>query len=92
MARPKASGGSPWQRLSVGARRVVFVNIKVPHCWGEPNNTVPAEGVARYANAMLVDWHAASVDHPDLFWKDGIHPRPEGAHLYADLIAAALGF
>jgi hypothetical protein len=74
-----------------GVRRVVFVNVKVPHRWGEPNNTVLAEGVARYANAVLVDWHAASADQPDLFWKDGIHLRPEGAQLYAALIAAALG-
>lgn len=73
-----------------GVRRVVFVNIKVPHRWEGPNNTVVAEGVARYANAVLVDWHAASVDQPDLFWKDGIHLRPEGAQLYADLIAAGL--
>lgn len=75
-----------------GVRRVMFVNVKVPQRWEGPNNTVLAEGVARYANAVLVDWHAASVDRPDLFWKDGIHLRPEGAQLYADLIAAALGF
>ncbi|MER3459352.1 MAG: hypothetical protein C4309_12610 [Chloroflexota bacterium] len=75
-----------------GTRRVVFVNVKAPHRWEGPNNTVLAEGVARYPNAVLVDWHAASVDQPDLFWKDGIHLRPEGAQLYAALIAAALGF
>jgi hypothetical protein len=50
-----------------------------------------AEGVARYPNAVLVDWHAASIDHPDFFWGDGIHLRPEGAQAYAQLIAASLG-
>ena len=46
-----------------------------------------AEGVTRYSAAVLVDWHAASVDRPDFFWSDGIHLRPEGAQYYAQLIA-----
>ncbi len=69
-------------------RRVVFVNLKVPRDWEGPNNDVLAEGVTRYPNAVLVDWHAASVDRPDFFWDDGIHLRPEGAQFYADLIAS----
>ena len=68
-------------------RRVVFVNLKVPRSWEGSNNTVLAEGVTRYPNAVLVDWHAASVDRPDFFWSDGIHLRPEGAQYYAQLIA-----
>jgi lysophospholipase L1-like esterase len=46
--------------------------------------------VALYPNARLVDWHAASAGHPELFWPDGLHPRPEGATLFASLVAAAL--
>jgi hypothetical protein len=38
---------------------------------------------------MLVDWHAASADRPDLFWRDGYHLRPQGAQVYADLVAAS---
>jgi hypothetical protein len=34
----------------------------------------------------LVDWYAASADHPEYFW-DGIHLTPRGARAYADLIA-----
>jgi lysophospholipase L1-like esterase len=49
-----------------------------------------AERVARYPNVVLVDWHAASADHPELFRPDGIHLRPAGARLYADLVAAAI--
>jgi len=73
-----------------GVRRVVFVNLKVPRDWEGPNNSVLAEGVTRYPNAVLVDWHAASVDRPDFFWDDGIHLRPEGAQYYAELIAASV--
>jgi len=72
-----------------GVRRVVFVSLTVPRDWEGSNNTVLADGVARYPNAALVDWHAASVDRPDFFW-DGIHLRPEGAQYYAQLIAAAV--
>ena len=59
--------------------RVVFVNLKVPRDWQDPNNEVIAAGVRRYPNAVLVDWHSASTDRPELFWEDGMHLRPEGA-------------
>lgn len=72
-----------------GAARVVFVNVKVPRQWEEENNTVIAEG-ERYANAVLVDWHGAVAEQPDLFWKDGTHLRPEGAEFYAELLAEAV--
>ncbi len=72
-------------------RRVIIINLKVPRAWQDPNNAVLAEGVKRFPNAVLVDWYAASVDHPEYFWDDGMHLRPEGARLYAQLIAAQLG-
>jgi lysophospholipase L1-like esterase len=77
-------------QILADARRVVFVNVKVPRPWEGPDNTVLADGVKRYPNAVLVDWHAASSDRPELFWTDGIHLRPEGAQFYASLVAAAI--
>ena len=71
-------------------RRVVFVTVKVPRRWEAPNNNVIAEGVRRYPNAVLADWHTASADHPELFRPDGIHLRPAGASIYADVLAAAV--
>ena len=71
-------------------RRVVLVNTKVPRTWEQPNNQVIAEGVQQYPNAVLVDWYAASVDHPEYFWGDGIHLCPRGTRVYAGLIAASL--
>jgi len=76
--------------LLTDVRRVVFVNLKVPRSWEGSNNTVIAEGVARYPNTVLIDWHALSVDRPDFFWSDGIHLRPEAALYYSQLIAAAV--
>ena len=71
-------------------RKVVFVNVKVPRTWEEPNDDTLAEGVKRYSNTELVDWRAASADHPEYFAEDGYHLQPEGQRVYADLIAAKL--
>jgi hypothetical protein len=74
-----------------GVPRVVFVNVKVPRVWEQPNNEVIAEGVRRYPEqAVLVDWYATTVNQPELFAPDGIHPELEGQRLYARLIAEAI--
>jgi peptidoglycan/LPS O-acetylase OafA/YrhL/lysophospholipase L1-like esterase len=77
-------------QLLSGVQHVIFLNVKVPRRWEGPNNTVITEGVGRYPNTLLVDWRGATIDHPELFWKDGIHLRPKGAQLYAQLIATAV--
>jgi peptidoglycan/LPS O-acetylase OafA/YrhL len=74
-------------QILVDVSKVVFVNVKVPRFWEGPNNNVLLEGVKRYPNSVLVDWHAASSSQLDLFWDDGIHLRPEGALVYAQLVA-----
>ncbi|MFN8567123.1 MAG: hypothetical protein U0Z44_06280 [Kouleothrix sp.] len=77
-------------QLLADTRLVLFVNVKVPRRWEAPNNAVIADGVQRYPNTLMVDWHAASARPAELFWRDGIHLRPRGAELYANLIAGAL--
>jgi lysophospholipase L1-like esterase len=77
------------QALS-GVEKVVFVNVKVPRAWEQPNNEVIAEGVQKYPNAVLVDWYSASVNRPELFYRDGFHLRPGGQKVYADLISSYL--
>ena len=71
-------------------RRVLFINLKEDRAWEEPNNAVIAAGVARHPNARLADWRSLSLEHPEFFWDDGIHLRPEGARAYVELIVAAL--
>ena len=73
-------------------RRVVFVNVKVPRPWEQPNNNILSDGVGRYPNTVLVNWHAASVNRPELFVDDGIHLGYEGQRIYADLIAQSLKY
>lgn len=73
-----------------GVSRVLVVNDKVPRPWEQSNDAVLADGASRYPNAVLVDWYGASINRPELFWEDGFHLRPEGARVYADLVAANL--
>jgi hypothetical protein len=77
-------------RILSGVDRVVFVNVKVPRSWEEPNNEVISEGVERYPNAVLVDWYAASAYHPEYFYSDGYHLRPKAQRVYADLVSSSL--
>ena len=72
-------------------QRVVFVNVKVPRPWEEATNASLAAAPGKYANAVVVDWRGASNAHPEYFWDDLMHLRPEGAAVYARLIAAAVG-
>jgi len=46
--------------------------------------------VARYPNAHLYDWHGVSLEHPELFYSDRTHLRPEGARFYAREIFARI--
>src|SRR5919107_1806777 len=62
-------------RILSGVDKVLFVNVTVPRAWEEPNNEVIAEGVERYPKAVLVDWHSASADRPEIFYSDGYHLR-----------------
>lgn len=72
------------------SRTLMVVNLKVPRPWEGPNNGVLADGAARYENAMLLDWHGLSKDHPEFFWNDGIHLRPDGAAHYTQLLMSHL--
>jgi peptidoglycan/LPS O-acetylase OafA/YrhL len=44
--------------------------------------------VARYPNARLLDWNTVAGTHPEYFYSDQTHLRPEGAVHYAELILA----
>jgi hypothetical protein len=71
-------------------RRVLMVTNKVPRRWQDTNNTAIGDGCRAHGNCVLVDWYSASFDHPEYFYTDGIHLRPEGAQAYANLIASYL--
>jgi hypothetical protein len=73
-----------------GVKRVVVVNLRVPRRWEGQDNDVLRAGVARWPNAVLLDWNTEGNAHPQWFWDDGFHLRPDGAAAYAELIARAI--
>ena len=79
-----------------GVPKVLIVTLTVPPGVKDPvavsNNAVLSDGVQRYSNTVLVDWHAASAEHPEYFTgDDNIHLSLQGAQAYAKLIAVHLG-
>jgi peptidoglycan/LPS O-acetylase OafA/YrhL len=77
-------------QILTGVPRVVVLNDKVPRPWQDPNDTLLAQAAAAYPAVVLIDWRAASTPHPEIFWDDDTHLRPEGARFYASLIASHL--
>ena len=45
---------------------------------------------AGYGNARVLDWKGAAEAHPEFFYSDQTHLRPEGGQFYAQLILAEL--
>jgi peptidoglycan/LPS O-acetylase OafA/YrhL len=77
--------------ILAGVPKVVIMTVKVPRAWEGPNNDVIVNGAASMPNAVLVDWKAMGDAHPELFWSDGMHLRPDGAAFYASQINSVLG-
>jgi peptidoglycan/LPS O-acetylase OafA/YrhL len=70
--------------------RIMVVNARVPRPWQDRNNALMARIVPSYTNAVLVDWHEASVGHREYFGPDGVHTGALGARAYANLVVSAL--
>jgi len=71
-------------------KKVVVINAKVPRPWEQQVNDTMAAAVPKYKNAVLLDWHDYGGAHPEFFYGDEIHLRPEGATAYAQFVARAL--
>jgi peptidoglycan/LPS O-acetylase OafA/YrhL len=78
-------------KLFAGAKRVVIINAKVPRPWEQEVNDTLAAGVKNYRNAVLLDWHDIGGAHPEYFYDDQIHLKPDGQQAYAAAVASALG-
>lgn len=72
-----------------GVDHVYLINVEVPRSWQGEVNDALADAVDTWPEAQLIDWHDAINDHLDLTY-DGIHPTPDGAKIYADVVLDAL--
>ncbi len=78
--------------LLADRQKVVLINAKVPRSWEqEVNDTLAAGAAKNKRNTVLLDWHGYGGAHPEFFYDDGIHLRPEGAAAYAAWVAKGLG-
>ncbi len=73
--------------LLADRKKVLLINAKEPRSWEQQVNDTLADGAKRYKNAVLVDWHSFGGAHPEFFYDDQIHLRPEGAAAYANFVA-----
>jgi peptidoglycan/LPS O-acetylase OafA/YrhL len=72
--------------------RVILVTCHGDRSWIPQSNAAIAV-TARYfagTNVRVADWNAASAQHRDWFYSDGIHTKSTGSQAYADVIKAAM--
>lgn len=74
-------------------KKIYFINTRSPEYAAVENvNATLASAANRYDNVELIDWYGLSAGHDEWFHEDGIHPSPEGAEVYCDMIQEAIGF
>ena len=72
----------------VGDRQVYWITAVLAD---DPEfNSRFSEFAKNYPNIHIVDWEAASKDHPEYFYADGIHLKPDGMYAYAEVIYNAI--
>ena len=76
--------------ILANVRKVVVVNAKAPRPWEEQVNDTIASEAKKYKNVTVVDWHGIGGAHPEFFYDDAIHLKPEGAAFYSQLLIGAL--
>ena len=77
--------------LLADARLVLFLTVrsdKTQAC--EVVNRELAALVPGFPNARLLDWSTLSEAHPEFFYSDHTHLRPEGTQFYAEAILGQL--
>ncbi len=77
--------------LEHGVTRVLFITVRRSVAWEAIVNNQLLEGVNRWPQAELVDWHRLSKPHPGWFGADSVHPTYTGAEAYVKAIRQALG-
>ena len=51
------------------------------------SNAKTRDAISRYENAFIIDWESEATEHLSTYiLADGLHPTPEGAAAYAQLI------
>jgi len=76
--------------LKRGVQHVFFVNVRRPVRWEDYVNGLIADGVKRWPQASLLDWHDLALKHPEWFVDDQTHLRYYGTKAYVQFIMQAV--
>ena len=77
--------------LLADRRLVLFLTVKSDKLEACDTVNRNLEGLlARYPNARIFDWRTAADPHPEFFYNDRTHLRPEGARFYSGMILAEI--
>ncbi|MDV6239613.1 hypothetical protein HMPREF3174_00390 [Trueperella sp. HMSC08H06] len=71
-------------------RMVLLVNLYSPSTFIDSSNEALAEVAGEYPNVMLVDWHKAASENPNLLQVDATHTSIEGANFYGNLMKESI--
>lgn len=68
-------------------REIYLMNTNVDRSWKKSVNKNLDNAAKKYKNVHVIDWDELSKGKPQLFYKDKIHPNPEGGEFYASHVA-----
>lgn len=69
-------------------RQVYWINVRVPtKSWQNTTNATLKAGAKEYANLHVIDWFDYANQHETWFYKDRVHPNPDGTKKYAQFVA-----
>ena len=70
---------------TIGSNRIVFW-INTSYSKRLSFNTKIQNYADKYSNLYIIDWYNISKDHPEYFYKDGIHLKTEGRKAYTVML------
>jgi hypothetical protein len=72
------------------ARRVIWLNLREFRPDRADANAQLAAAARAWPTLEIADWNTVSLTRPNVFYEDGLHLRPEGARLMAELVEQRL--
>jgi len=71
-------------------RKLVLVNTFEARPWEQEVNATLAAAASSHPGVVLANWYTTIEDRTNFLWPDGIHPKPTGGIVYAQMLNAAL--
>ena len=73
-----------------GEKPLIFMTTVMPDSWEQAVNDKFRQYAATHPGVYVVDWYALAKNHPEWFYRDGTHPKPEGVRQVVNLIVQEL--